>query len=297
MPRLAVFPKAFMDDLCQSGAMRLAEWIRLAAALDIDGLEFYSGFLDLQKSTHWTDYRKMAESEGLRIPMLCCSPDFTQPDAKARAREIARQKSCIDMAAALGADYCRVLSGQARPEVKREEGLALAAEAIQICLEYAQSLDITLILENHYKDNYWAYPEFAQPLDIFLELLARTNQSHFGVNFDPSNALLAGDDPMTWLRAVRGHVVTMHASDRYLEAGPLEVLTARRQGYASELRHGEIGRGLVDYPAILAELKLQGFCGWISVEDGVEGMTELRRSVAYLQRQIKAVWSGPVNFG
>ena len=43
MPRLAVFPKAFMDELCVTGTMTIRQWIELAATLDIDGLEFYHG--------------------------------------------------------------------------------------------------------------------------------------------------------------------------------------------------------------------------------------------------------------
>ena len=30
MPKLAVFPKAFMQALCKDGSMRLSEWIQLA---------------------------------------------------------------------------------------------------------------------------------------------------------------------------------------------------------------------------------------------------------------------------
>ena len=44
MPRLAVFPKAFMQALCKDGSMRVSEWIELAAKLDVEGLEWYAGF-------------------------------------------------------------------------------------------------------------------------------------------------------------------------------------------------------------------------------------------------------------
>jgi len=47
MPRLAVFPKAFMHALCKDGTMKVAEWIELAAALDVQGLEWYAGFLEM----------------------------------------------------------------------------------------------------------------------------------------------------------------------------------------------------------------------------------------------------------
>ena len=59
----------------------------------------------------------------------------------------------------------------------------------------------TLVIENHYKDNYWQYPEFAQQMDVFCELVARIDSPHFGVNYDPSNTILAGEDPLELLAA------------------------------------------------------------------------------------------------
>ena len=47
MPKLAVFPKAFMQALCKDGTMTVSEWIRLAAALDVQGLEWYAGFIEM----------------------------------------------------------------------------------------------------------------------------------------------------------------------------------------------------------------------------------------------------------
>lgn len=274
-----------MDELCVDGSMSLESWIRMGATLGIVGLEFYAGFLDLQDESRWRYYRDVAQTEGLMIPMLCCSPDFTWPDKNRRAREIDRQKRWMDMASTLGARFCRVLSGQARPEIARKQGLNMVTEAIEECLEHAAELDMVLILENHFKDNYWEYPEFAQSLDVFRALLEKISNPRLGVNFDPSNAILAGDDPVEWLDAVIGRVVTMHASDRFLVDGKLPVS-------AENLCHGEIGRGLVDYPLILSRLKGSGFDGWISIEDGVEGMDQLQRSVDYLTRQIESIWTG-----
>jgi sugar phosphate isomerase/epimerase len=85
----------------------------------------------------------------------------------------------------------------------------------------------------------------------------------------------------------------MHASDRYLTEGTLDDLRKEETGvtgYAARLRHGEIGKGLNDYDAIFTELKRVGFDGWISIEDGVEGMPQLQRSVAFLRRKIKEYW-------
>lgn len=43
-------------------------------------------------------------------------------------------------------------------------------------------------------DNYWQYPEFAQKAHAFFELVGRLRHPRFGVNYNPSNTLLAGED-------------------------------------------------------------------------------------------------------
>ncbi len=292
-PRLAAFPKAFMRSLCRDGDMRIADWITLAAPLGLEGLEWYAGFLEMADEDNWPHLRRAVEAEGMTIPMLCCSPDFTHPDPAFREGEIAKQKRWIDMTVALGGSFCRVLSGQRRPELKPHEGVRLAANSIRTCLPYAAERGVTLILENHYKDDFWEYPEFAQTMELFCELVDAIDDPHFGVNYDPSNAFLAGDDPLELLRRVSGRVVTMHASDRMLITGTLADLRREEEGasgYARRLKHGEIGKGLNDYDAIFSVLASEGFCGWISIEDGVNGMDELERSVSFVRDKIAKHW-------
>jgi sugar phosphate isomerase/epimerase len=293
MPKLAAFPKAFIRALCKDGTMTLREWSDLAAPLGLDGLEYYSGFHELADPARWPEARRDVESRGMVIPMLCCSPDFSHPDADFRAREIEKEKTWIRMAAALGAKYCRVLSGQRRPELTREHGLDLVVASIEACLPEAEKWGVTLIIENHYKDDFWSYPEFAQKMEVFCALVDRIRHPRFGVNYDPSNAFLAGDDPLELLRRIKHRVVTMHASDRYLAEGTLEDLRREEEGaegYAKRLRHGAIGRGLNDYDAIFRELRSVGFDSWISIEDGVDGMDQLTESVRFVRGKLRQHW-------
>lgn len=292
MPKLAAFPKAFMDELCISGEMTLRQWIDLAATLDIDGLEFYAGFLEMKDQKFWSEAKKMAMAQGLEIPMMCCSPDFTHPDESFRKEQIEAEKFWMEMTAALGGKYCRVLSGQRRPEVSREAGIQYAVSSIEACLPLAEKLGIILIIENHYKDNYWEYPEFAQMADVFCELVSHIDSPYFGVNYDPSNTILAGEDPLELLARVKHRVVTMHASDRYLIEGTIEDLRKEENslGYASRLSHGVIGQGLNDYDAIFSQLKEAGFDSWISIEDGVNGIEELQKSATFLRAKVSQYW-------
>ena len=289
MPKLAVFPKAYMDDLCVDGTMLVKDWLDIAGQLDVDGVEWYSGFIENKDSSNWRVFRSMAEDRGLEIPMVCCSPDFTHPDPGFRAQQVLYEKNFINMSSKLGAKYCRVLSGQRRPEVSLEEGLNYASECIIECVQYAQERGIKLVLENHYKDDFWEYPEFAQFIDVFCELVDRIDLPGFGVNYDPSNAYLAGDDPLELLKRISHRVITMHASDRYLTEGTIDDLRNQELGsigYAKMLKHGQIGEGLNDYDAIFSELRRVSFDGWISIEDGVDGVEQLKNSVEFLKNKI-----------
>ena len=224
------------------------------------------------------------------MPMLCCSPDFTNPDPEGRKRAIEREAELIRVTRRLGGARaaCRVLSGQRYPQVSLEQGLEWVVESIEQLLPVAREYDVVLALENHYKDGFWQYPEFAQKQEVFLRVLdAIPDRKHFGVQYDPSNATVAGDDPIVLLRAVADRVVTMHASDRYLAEGT--TLEQLRQsdgtlGYSPNLRHGVTGKGLNDYDTIFSILASHGYAGWVSIEDGMNGMEEMQESIAFLKR-------------
>lgn len=273
--------------------MSVFDWIDLATTLDVDGVEMYPRFLESFEPGYLDGVKKHLDSRGLEAPMMCASPDFTRGDAEARLSEIEGEKQMIDVTARLGGRFCRVLSGQRRPDVTREDGVRWTVECIKALLDYAASRGVVLNMENHYKDGYWRFPEFAQRLDVFLEIVNEIDSPWFGVNFDPSNAIIAGEDPLKVLEAVKQRVVTMHASDRYLATGALEDLDRQEglMGYSSDLKHGVIGRGLNDYDAIFSALRAEGFDGWISIEDGENGMEELRESVEFLRSKIAAHFS------
>lgn len=292
---LAAFPKCYLNALIVERTMTVDDWIRsVEGALDVDGLEFYWGFTPADFPGR-VRLRALAARHGLSIPMMCYSPDFIQTDPVRRREELERQRAVIVATAELGGTYCRVLSGQRNPAVTREDGLAMAASAIGELIPFAAGHGITLILENHYKDGFWLHPEFAQKMDDFLALLDLIPHSpHFGVNYDPSNALIAGDDPIALLKAVRHRVVTMHASDRFFSGGTADDLRKvdldPRVGYAPLLRHGVIGRGCIDYPRIFAILQEIEFKGWISIEDGDDpavGMEHLRESAIFLRGMMR----------
>ena len=287
--KLAAFPKCYMDALCVDHTMTVFDWIALAReylpSVGVTGLEMYYGALAGFEASYLAEVRAAHAAAGFTCPMFCASPDFTSPDPTHRQSEVERERTMIAAAAALGAGYCRVLSGQRRPEVSREQGVKWVVECITELLPFAADHGVVLVMENHFKDNYWQFPEFAQKMDIFCEIVDRIESPWFGVNFDPSNTLLANEDPLALLERVKHRVVTMHASDRRPKPG-IEVGPEGITDY-TQLIHGEVGTGIIDYDAIFSLLASVRFSGWISIEDGVSGMEELQRSARFLAARMQ----------
>src|SRR3954447_1670573 len=170
MPRLAAFPKGFLQALAE-GRMSVFEWIELAGGLDVDGVELYPGFLEAFDSRHLARVRAAAERRGLALPMLCHSPDFTQPDPGARRREVERTREMLKVTAQLGGGHCRVLSGQNRPGLDDGAATQWVIECLWALVGDAQDAGVVLCLENHYKDGLWEHPEFAQSSRRYLTIL------------------------------------------------------------------------------------------------------------------------------
>lgn len=294
-PRISVFPKCYFDDFTE-GRRDYEGWIREAASLGGEGVEHYDGFFKTLAPADVDPIVRAMEETNQITSMLCFSPDFTHPDPDERRRQVERQKAAIDLTVRLGAVHCRTLSGQRYPDLARGEGIARTVEAIRRSLDYAEKRGVVLCMENHYKDGTWRYPEFAQPEDIFLEIIEQIESPFFGVQYDPSNAVVGGFDPIAFLEKVRHRVVTVHASDRYLAPGATLddlALGDGATGYASALKHGETGKGMNDYDAIFRLLSEVDFSGWISIEDGVNGLDEIARSAEFLKAKRLQYYGAP----
>jgi len=282
--KISAFPKCWIEDISE-GRMSLFEWIDISESLGCEGLELYPPFFTETSPAYLRRVRKAVEEKGMVVSMICYSPDFTVPYDEI-PRQIERQREMIRITAELGGGFCRVLSGQKRPWLDTEEALKQVIYCIESCLAEAEKNGVVLAIENHFKDGYWQYPEFALKKEIFLRIVEAVDSPWFGVQYDPSNAIVAGDDPLELLDRVISRVKTVHASDRYIEDGyelSDVMISMATTGYPAYLKHGIVGKGLNNYPLIFEKLKSVGYSGWISIEDGVNGLEEMKESINYLK--------------
>ena len=250
-----------------------------------------TAFSRVSTTTISTASARRSPRRGFAMPMLCCSPDFTNPNPDARKRAVDREAELIEVTRRLGGPraVCRVLSGQRYPELSREQGPRLGRRLHQEVLPGrararhrpgpGEPLQGRLLEISRIRPEKW--------MCSWNCVDAIPDRDHFGVQYDPSNAIVAGDDPIALLQAVADRVVSMHASDRYLADGA--TLDDLRQtdgtlGYSPDLRHGVTGKGLNDYDAIFRILAEHRYQGWVSIEDGMNGMDEMAESLAFLRR-------------
>ncbi len=299
-PRLAAFPKGFFHQLIDRDGLTIEDFIQRAPSLGLEGVELYPGFLDDTSDAAISRLRQVAGAAGIELPMMCSSPDFIDPAPGAWDRAVGHMREMVDVMADLNPEgqWCsvRVLSGQRWPEVAEADGLAQAVEGITAVVAYAEPKGVRVVMENHYKDGLWTYPEFARFSSSFLQIVDKISSPMFGVNFDPSNAIVAGEDPLDLLDAVLPRVRSVGASDRSLRPGYglADLHSHSGVGYPEALTHGIVGQGLNDYPEILSRLSTAGFRGWISIEDGEaggeQGFADIAASARFLRRLIEKYW-------
>src|SRR5438093_12082779 len=142
--KIAAFPKCYLDEIAGARTMSVFDWIALAGQLDADGLEMYDGFFTSLDDSYIDRVGDAIHSAGFAMPMLCCSPDFTNPDPDARQRAIDREAELVRVTRRLGGPraVCRVLTGQRYPGVDRRQGLEWVVDCIGRVLPVARACDV-----------------------------------------------------------------------------------------------------------------------------------------------------------
>ena len=131
---------------------------------------------------------------------------------------------------------------------------------------------------------------FVETADEVARLLELTDPELVGLCFDTGHFRFGGGDPLAALRQHRDRVWHVHFKDCH----PAVHERSRSSGwdYFESLKHGifcELGKGDVNFPAIVQELKTTRYTGWIVVEqDVLPGMGApkefAQRNREYLQR-------------
>ena len=267
--KLSCLPVSFFSPI-QSGAMSIGDWAVIARDCGLDAIDVSAILIKNHTPRALHSVKAELKAAGMSVTMITTYPDFSHPSDLQRRRELEYLRHDIAVASQVGARYLRVVAGQAHPETGRTEGVDWVVENFKRASAVADEYGVILLYENHSKPGAWQYADFSMPIDIFLEIYARTRDTSIKVNFDTGNPLVSGDKPVPVLAEVIDDVATLHVADN-AEPGKLSPVV--------------IGTGIVPFDEIFAFLKEHHFDGWFCIEEASNtGKEGIQAAVDFVRR-------------
>jgi inosose dehydratase len=234
--------------------------------------------------------RSALAGHGLSLPSAWCGLRFFETS---EAEDLGLTRSLAAFLADVGASFIN-LADQGTPERKACAGRADEAEAPRLsgsqwdafaervckAAEVARGFGLQPLFHAH--AGTWV--ETRADLD---ELLRRIPASQLRLVWDVGHALYGGVDPVSVVREYADRIAYIHLKD--VDGAVLEGLRRERLGFEDGIRRRvftELGRGVLDVPALLAALGEIGYSGWLMVEQDSSWLApaeSARASRAYLR--------------
>jgi sugar phosphate isomerase/epimerase len=240
----------------QEGKIDLPKFIEFAASQDVEGVELLDYFWKDEK-TEIPKIKKQLADADLVLAVYSIGNDFFQPDAEARARELANLKHGVDVATQLGVNLMRVFSGDHREGYSLEQGMGWILDGLSAGADYARQHGVTLALENH--------GLMAGRSDQVRHIIEQVNSPALRSNLDTGNFLLVGQDPVDAAQELAPLVALVHLKD-FRRAGPEDTIHVYKGLDGSAFTGTVTGEGMVDLPKVIQSLREAGYNGWLSLE-------------------------------
>jgi inosose dehydratase len=177
-------------------------------------------------------------------------------------------------------------AGRIRPEHGLDDaGWDLyVAGASRVALAVKRETGLRSVIHHHGS----TYVETPSEIEIFLE---RSDPELIGLCFDTGHYALGGGDPVEGIRRYAGRIWHVHFKD--FDPSVLARADDEGWGYQQLIGQGafsELGKGAVDFPAVLSALREIGYTGWIVVEqDVLPGMGSPRDSAARNREYLQSI--------
>jgi len=222
--------------------------------------------------------RRQLDALGLRVSQIDSGAFLMGPEGNTYG--VAFLNKALRFAKYIGAPFVIAIDGLRKPDpLDEEDAFRQIQQNLNLTLQTARLYGVGINVEPH-----GPLSRSIRGMQRILGLVEGELAGHLGVNFDTGNTFIAGEDPLTFLKAVAPRVRHFHAKD--VAATLARVQWGLSTGIPpSEVAVGDgvIARNIAD---CIQYLKSTGWKGVISVE--TEGIENTRRSLLWLRDVLAA---------
>lgn len=214
------------------------------------------------REAHARELAAYAKDKDMKISSYTIGADLLASDGDA---EIERLKDELKIAAALGADklrhdICRGFPPEIRTKRNFDCALPIVAPRARRITEYAESLGIKTMFENH--------GFFCQDSDRVEKLINEVGSPNFGLLADIGNFLCVDEDPVKAIGKLSPYILHVHIKDFFVRSGMLPNPGAGwfKSRAGNFLRGTIVGHGDVPVKQCLELIRNSGYKGCFSIE-------------------------------
>jgi len=232
--------------------------------LSLDGVEIWLPSLTSLSWQYLKNIKDALTQSDLEMSMLTLTTDFVHPDEEVWQWNRSYLKIAAELAKRFETGIIRVTLHH-HPELSLQQALMNAKTRMREALQIAEDEDVILAIENHPGD-------IENRKAVLQEMFATFDTERLRLNYDPANAFIVNEDPLSTLRELIGKVVHIHAKNCYMEGGKFVAEPA------------DIWKGNTDYRVLMSILDEAGYDGFFSLQlAGKTPEQSLKRSVTYLR--------------
>jgi len=281
--KLGVSSYSLWQDI-HAGRLDFVDAIGVIAEMGGEHVEIVPLGFDLTENAALVDsIKRRAADVGIEISNYAIGANFAGLDDEAYAREIARVKREVDVAAALGVSLMRHDVANSTDTSIRQflSDLPRLAEACRQIADYAAPLGITTSVENH------GY--YIQASDRVQALIHEVGRDNFRTTLDIGNFVCVDEDPAIAVAKNISYASMVHVKDFYIRPATLNPGDGWFRSTGGNYLRGAIaGQGDLDIRSAIRSVRQSGYDGYLSIE--FEGMEPCRQATKIALDNARRFW-------
>jgi len=269
------------------GSMPIEDVIKTAKEIGYEQIEFVE--FKLPGGENIMEYaakvRDLCKGAGLKVAAYTCGADFISGSDGDPAKEVERLKTCVDVAATIGARNMRHDSTYGAGGLTYIQAVKKMAPYVRELTEYAETKFVRTMTENH--------GHFMQESYRMEYLISEVDHPNYGALIDIGNFICADEDPVIAVSRLAPFAFHVHAKDfkyKKFDGGEPEQGWGNTRG-GNMIAGTIVGNGDMPVTQCLRILKSAGYEGALGLEfEGSEdNMTALREGYAFLKKTIEEI--------